>query len=176
MQNNGQFLLMDKQLNILVVDDEENIREIFKEYLESVNSYNVLTAKDGFEALDIIKSEDVHCCFTDISMPRMDGIELTKKIQHYDNTIPVVVMTGYPSLDSTIKILKNGVVDFLPKPVKIEQLPITVERVTRERSLFIENVLLAAAEYTGNMDSGKKQLSASQLSSNDFLISLSCFR
>ena len=133
---------MDKHLNILVVDDEENIREIFKEYLESVNNYNVLTAKDGFEALDIIKNEEVHCCFTDISMPRMDGIELTNKIQHYDNTIPVVVMTGYPSLDNAIKILKNGVVDFLPKPVKIEQLPITVERVTRERSLFIENVLL----------------------------------
>ena len=133
---------MDKHLNILVVDDEENIREIFKEYLESVNNYNVLTAKDGFEALEIIKSEEVHCCFTDISMPRMDGIELTNKIQHYDNTIPVVVMTGYPSLDNAIKILKNGVVDFLPKPVKIEQLPITVERVTRERSLFIENVLL----------------------------------
>ncbi len=133
---------MDKHLNILVVDDEENIREIFKEYLESVDNYNVMTAKDGFEALEIITSEEVHCCFTDISMPRMDGIELTNKIQHYDNTIPVVVMTGYPSLDNAIKILKNGVVDFLPKPVKIEQLPITVEKVTRERSLFIENVLL----------------------------------
>jgi CheY-like chemotaxis protein len=59
---------MDKHLNILVVDDEENIREIFKEYLESVNNYNVLTAKDGFEALDIIKNEEVHCCFTDSIM------------------------------------------------------------------------------------------------------------
>jgi len=129
-------------MNILVVDDEDSIREVFKEYLQSVKDCNVLTANDGFEALDIIRREEIHCCFTDISMPRMDGIELTDKIQRYDNTIPVVVMTGYPSLDSTIKILKNGVVDFLPKPVKMEQLPITVDRVIRERSLFIENVLL----------------------------------
>jgi len=105
-------------MNILVVDDEDSIREVFKEYLQSAKDCNVLTAKDGFEALDIIRREEIHCCFTDISMPRMDGIELTDKIQRYDNTIPVVVMTGYPSLDSTIKILKNGVVDFLPKPVK----------------------------------------------------------
>jgi len=133
---------MNEKLKILVVDDEEIIRNVFKEYLESTKTYSVVTAVDGFEALKIIKTEKIDCCFTDISMPGMDGVELTRKIQAYDNAIPVAVMTGYPSIDTTIGTLKNGVVDFLTKPVKMDQLPLAIERIMRERSLFIENVLL----------------------------------
>ena len=133
---------MNENLKILVVDDEEIIRNIFKEYLGSTKNYTVLTAVDGLEALEIIKTEEIDCCFTDLSMPRMDGVELTRKIQAYDNTIPVTVMTGYPSIDTTIGTLKNGVVDFLTKPVKMDQLPLTIERIMRERALFIDNVLL----------------------------------
>jgi GAF domain-containing protein len=51
-------------------------------------------------------------------------------------------MTGYPTIDSTIKTLKNGVVDFLTKPIKVNQLPLTIERVMRERSLFVDNIIL----------------------------------
>jgi len=133
---------MNENLKILVVDDEEIIRNIFKEYLGSTKNYTVLTAVDGLEALEIIKTEEIDCCFTDLSMPRMDGVELTRKIQAYDNTIPVAVMTGYPSIDTTIGTLKNGVVDFLTKPVEMNQLHLTIERIMRERSLFIDNVLL----------------------------------
>jgi len=133
---------MNENLKILVVDDEEIIRNIFKECLGSRKNYTVLTAVDGLEALEIIKAEEIDCCFTDLSMPRMDGVELTRKIQAYDNTIPVAVMTGYPSIDATIGTLKNGVVDFLTKPVKMDQLPLTIERIMRERSLFIDNILL----------------------------------
>ena len=133
---------MNENLKILVVDDEEIIRNIFKDYLGSIKNYTVLTAVDGIEALEIIKTEEIDCCFTDLSMPRMDGVELTRKIQAYDNTIPVAVMTGRPSMDTTIGTLKNGVVDFLTKPIEINQLPLTIERIMRERSLFIDNVLL----------------------------------
>ena len=104
--------MMDN-LKIVVVDDEETILNVFKQYLETTSNHTVLTAGDGLEALDIIKKEDVDCCFTDISMPNLDGVELTREIQKHDNTIPVVVMTGYPSMDNAIDTLKNGVVDFL---------------------------------------------------------------
>jgi len=133
---------MNENLKILVVDDEEIIRNIFKEYLGSTKNYTVLTAVDGLEALEIIKREEIDCCFTDLSMPRMDGMELTGKIQAYDNTIPVAVMTGYPSMNNAVKTLKNGVVDFLTKPIKMDQLPLTIERIMKERSLFINNILL----------------------------------
>jgi putative nucleotidyltransferase with HDIG domain len=133
---------MKERLKILVVDDEETILDIFREYLELTEQYSVLTAADGLEALKIIKREQIDCCFTDLAMPRLDGMELARRIHLYDNTIPVVVMTGYPTIDSTIQTLKNGVVDFLTKPIKVNQLPLTIERVMRERSLFVDNILL----------------------------------
>ncbi len=142
MKDDRTRLSMNEDLKILVVDDEEIILNIFKEYLESTNSYTVITARDGIEALEIIKKEEINCCFTDIAMPRMNGVELAERIQAYDNTIPVFVMTGYPSMDSAIKTLKNGVVDFLTKPIKMEQIPLAIERVMRGRSLFVDNILL----------------------------------
>ena len=117
---------MDENLKILVVDDEECILDVFKIYFESETNHTLLTASDGFEALEIIRSEPIKCCFTDLSMPRLDGLELARKIYQYDNTIPVVVMTGYPSMDIAIETLKNGVVDFITKPFQMEQILPTI--------------------------------------------------
>lgn len=133
---------MNEDLKILVVDDEEIIISIFREYLEATKSYTVFTATDGFEALEIIKNEEIDCCFTDISMPRLDGLELTKRIHLHDNTIPVIIMTGNPSLHNAIETLKNGVVDFLTKPIKMDQLSQIIDKVMMERSLFVDNILL----------------------------------
>ncbi|MCD4717962.1 MAG: response regulator [Desulfobacterales bacterium] len=133
---------MKDYLKILVVDDEEIILSIFREYLEATNNYTVLTATDGFEALEIIKTEEIDCCFTDISMPRLDGLELTKRIHLHDNTIPVIIMTGNPSMNNAIETLKNGVVDFLTKPIKMDQLNQIIDKVMMERSLFVDNILL----------------------------------
>jgi putative nucleotidyltransferase with HDIG domain len=102
----------------------------------------VLTANNGREAVGLLSERRVDCCFTDINMPEMDGLALAEHIHKHDNTIPVIVMTGYPSLDNTIQTLKNGVVDFLVKPVNLHQMELCVQRVLRERQLFIENVML----------------------------------
>lgn len=75
-------------------------------------------------------------------MPQMDGLALAAKIKEKDNTLPVVIMTGYPSLENTIQTLKNGVVDYLIKPVNLEQMELTLSRILRERELFVENLLL----------------------------------
>jgi len=75
-------------------------------------------------------------------MPNLNGVELAKEVHLIDNTIPVIIMTGYPSMDHAIETLKNGVVDFLTKPIKMDQLLHTLHRVMRERSLFIDNILL----------------------------------
>jgi len=129
------------QKTILFVDDEESILEIAAEHFEE-QGYSVLTAKNGLEAIEILENRQVDCCFTDINMPEMDGLELAEYIRKMDNTIPVVVMTGFPSLDNTIQTLKNGVVDFLIKPVNLNQMTICLKRVLRERDLFIKNILL----------------------------------
>ena len=126
---------------LLFVDDEENILDIASEYFE-FKGFTVLTARNGREAVGVLETERVDCCFTDINMPEMDGLALAEHIHNTDNTIPVIVMTGYPSLDNTIATLKNGVVDFLIKPVNLEQMELAVRRVLRQRRLFVENILL----------------------------------
>ncbi len=126
---------------LLIVDDEESILEVASEYFQT-KGYRVLTAGNGRIAADIIAGQKIDCCFTDINMPEMDGLELAEHIHEVDNTIPVIIMTGYPSLDNTIRTLKNGVVDFLIKPVNLNQLEICVRRVLRERQLFIRNIFL----------------------------------
>ena len=126
---------------LLFVDDEENILDIAREYFE-FKGFEVLTACNGREAIQVLSAAQVGCCFTDINMPEMDGLALAEHIHQTDNTIPVIVMTGYPSLDNTIATLKNGVVDFLIKPVNLEQMELAVRRVLRQRHLFVENILL----------------------------------
>jgi len=132
---------MIKPRNILFVDDEVTLLEIAQDYFGQ-KGYPVLTANSGEEAVKILEREKIDCCFTDIHMPGMDGIELAERIRRIDNTIPVVVMTGYPSLETTLKTIKNGVVDFLIKPVSLNQIEVCLQRVLRERRLFMENILL----------------------------------
>lgn len=131
----------DFRNTILVVDDEEGILEITEEYFER-KGYQVYTAANGLEAIKIIESVKIGCCFTDINMPEMDGLELAEYIRKMDNTLPVVVMTGFPSLENTIRTLKNGVVDYLVKPVNLEQMELCFRRIMRERGLFVENLIL----------------------------------
>jgi putative nucleotidyltransferase with HDIG domain len=133
--------MIDDTIKILVVDDEEGIRDVTEGYFLR-KGYEVYTAGNGVEALEIIKQVKISCIFTDINMPVMDGLELAEKIRQIENTLPVVVMTGYPSLENTIQTLKNGVVDYLIKPVNLEQMELTLRRILRERELFVENLIL----------------------------------
>ncbi|MCP3923573.1 MAG: response regulator [Desulfobacterales bacterium] len=130
-----------KNTTLLFVDDEESILEIADEYFR-YKGYNVITANDGTVAVEVLKNNKVDLCFTDINMPEMGGVELTQHIRAHYKNIPVIVMTGFPSLDNSIKILKNGVVDFLIKPVNLEQMEFCIKRVLREHKLYVENLIL----------------------------------
>ena len=130
-----------KKETILFVDDEESILSVSSEYFQR-KGYQTRTASTGAEALRILADETIDCCFTDINMPKMNGLELAERIRNHDNTMPVIVMTGYPSLENTIQTIKNGVVDFLIKPVNLKQMELSVQRVMQQRKMFVENVLL----------------------------------
>jgi len=133
---------MSEQLNILVVDDDERILEVFKGFLDKSKVYSILIARDGIEALKTCRQTRVDFCFTDLNMPGMDGIEFVRRVQGLDNTIPVVVMTGYPSADRVIATLRNGVVDFLVKPFKMREIQGTIREALQKRALFVENMFL----------------------------------
>ncbi|MCK5205852.1 MAG: response regulator, partial [Desulfobacterales bacterium] len=126
---------------ILVVDDEEEILKAMQNLLKGLGYQSAIASsgKDAIEKFEAMKPEVV---LMDINMPEMDGLELAEHIRMKDNSIPVVVMTGYPSMENTIKTLKNGVVDFLIKPVSLNQMELCLKRVFREQQLFVENILL----------------------------------
>ncbi len=133
---------MSEPLNILVVDDDEMILQVFEDFFHRTGTYSILSARDGTEALKIFGRRNVAFCFTDLHMPGMDGVEFTRRIHELDNTIPVVVMTGYPSTDNAIATLKHGVVDFLVKPFNIGEIELTIKRALEQKALFVENMLL----------------------------------
>jgi putative nucleotidyltransferase with HDIG domain len=134
-------MLVEARETILIVDDEESIRGVVGEYFRR-RGYQVLTAGDGAQALDLLQGGGIDCCFTDINMPGMNGLDLAERIHAADSTLPVIVMTGFPSLDVSIHTLRNGVVDFLVKPVNLKQMELSFRRALRQRAIFVENMLL----------------------------------
>jgi K+-sensing histidine kinase KdpD len=107
--------------SILIVDDEYSIREALKMFFEN-KGYNVKLAVDGREALDMIEKEDCDLIISDIRMNRLDGIGLIKKIQEYSKKIPVIIITAYPELNTTMEAIKYGVVDYIIKPFELKEL------------------------------------------------------
>ena len=133
---------MHDRLKILAVDDDPGILNVFKAYFEHSDHYSVVTASDGPTALDVFTREQPDFLFTDLAMPGMDGISLSKRILELDNTVPIVIMTAYPSMESTIMALQTGVVDFIVKPFKIRDVDFVIEKVMAQKELMVENLLL----------------------------------
>ncbi len=130
------------EIKILIVDDEPNIRGTLKEFFHQLGGFQVTTAHDGIEALKKIADFSYDCALVDLQMPRMNGVELLENIQKYDNTLPVIIMTGHASLEVAIETIRFGASYFLNKPVRLGQLKKILDKVLRERRLLIDNLRL----------------------------------
>ena len=102
--------------SVLVVDDDRDIRTTLKMLLTKEN-LNVLTAADGFEALETLKSHPIDLVITDIKMPGIDGVQLIETIKNHDEFIQTIVMTGFTDKQSANTFMrKYGILGFLFKP------------------------------------------------------------
>ena len=119
---------------ILVVDDEEGIRSSLKEFLEQ-NRFDVFTAKNGQEALEIIEKENVDLIMTDLLMPRMDGIALTRTVIELGFNIPTIVMTAYASIENAVESMKAGAAEFVSKPFKFNHTLFIIQKVLETQNL-----------------------------------------
>ena len=123
-------------IHLLVVDDEGSIRDIIRESLQ-YEGYHCTCAEDGLEALHIMDQLSVDVVITDIQMPNMDGIELTKAIKEkFDSD--VIVMTGFVRDFTYEEIIEIGASDFIQKPIGMKELLIRIKRVIKERAIFAE--------------------------------------
>jgi len=117
---------------VLVVDDDRTIVRLCQRLLERA-SYRVLTAMDPFEALKIIETQEVSLLLSDIRMPSMDGFELISRAKQQRPDLPVLIMTGYGSIENAIQALHRGVDGLILKPFEsTAELVRTVERVLEE--------------------------------------------
>ena len=122
---------------ILVVDDEPSILKLLKEALTQWG-YQVECVGTGAEALEAIRTGLYDAAITDIRMPEMSGLDLLREIKRHDDSIEVIVMTGYPTISSAVEALKEGAYDYLSKPLILDELRHLMARVTEKRFLKSE--------------------------------------
>ena len=126
---------------ILVVDDENTIRELLYRLLTS-KGFLVTTACDGFEALKILKSEQIDLVLSDIKMPGITGIDLLVQGMSIAPHIIVIMMTGFGTIELAVEAMKKGAYDFVTKPFMIDEITMVIERGLKEQRLREENIQL----------------------------------
>ncbi len=107
--------------NVLVVDDEKTVCNSCVKILTQ-EGYNVDVALSGKEALNKVKGNRFDAVIADWKMPEIDGIEIARRIKKENPNIAVIMITGYPSVESSIKAMRSGVSDYVPKPFTPEEL------------------------------------------------------
>jgi excisionase family DNA binding protein len=113
---------------ILVVDDEEALRELMTTALQT-KQRDVLTAGSGEEALEIVKRQDVDLVLLDLSMPGLNGVQTFRELHGLRPGLPVVIVTGYPDSELMAQALEIGPFTMISKPVDLHQIQKTVDRI-----------------------------------------------
>ncbi|RME03457.1 MAG: sigma-54-dependent Fis family transcriptional regulator [Planctomycetota bacterium] len=128
-------------LSVLIVDDEEDILRKMSLFLQE-EGCRISTASSAKKALEILQEAKVDIVISDIRMPTMNGLELLSKIKEQYPQTEVILMTGYGNMETVIQALRQGALDFLNKPVKLDQLRAALLRSRRYISTLKENRLL----------------------------------
>lgn len=126
------------KFNILIIDDEKNIREGLGAALE-MDGYTVFLAADGKQGLEILERGDIDLVITDLKMPEVSGEEILAKVTGETPGIPVIVLTGHGTIDSAVDAMRKGAYDFLTKPVNLDRLSLLVKRALERREISLQN-------------------------------------
>jgi two-component system nitrogen regulation response regulator NtrX len=129
---------MMSRKSVLIVDDEEGIRESLSGILED-EGYDVLTASSGEDALAITKEHMPDIVFLDVWLPEMDGLETLPRLKEIDANIPVIMISGHGNIEIAVKATRLGAYDFLEKPLSLEKVIITAKRALERKILEEEN-------------------------------------
>jgi len=123
---------------VLVVDDEPDVRKVVRMTLEKAG-YEVIEAEDGEKAIEEIKKGEnsilLSLIITDIRMPNMNGIDVINYYRKEWQSVPIIVLTGFPDLDMATTMLQHGVSDYLVKPVEAEKLKASVAKAFQQREV-----------------------------------------
>jgi CheY-like chemotaxis protein/glycine cleavage system H lipoate-binding protein len=132
---------------ILCVDDEEVILDSFRKILV-LDGYSVDTVTDGREAVGLIQSHHYDFVFTDLKMPGMDGVEVTKQVKHVRPDVDVVIITGYATVETAVETMKYGALDYVQKPFTDDELLAFVKKIVIKRQDRIQKQLKPKVHIT----------------------------
>lgn len=127
--------------NILIVDDEKSIRKTLREILE-YESYQVDEAVDGQEVMNKLKDTQYDAILLDIKMPKLDGMDVLTKMQELAIDTPVIMVSGHGTIDTAVEAVKKGAYDFVPKPMDLNRLLISLRNALEKRNLVTETKVL----------------------------------
>jgi len=137
------FIMLEelKSRNILVVDDEENIRSLLKEILIEQGGYKVETASNGKQALEKFKNNknDFSIIMSDIRMPYIDGLKFLERVKKREPNMVVIMISALNDIKSAISAMDRGAYTYIAKPFKINELLLVVRRALEKRALLLEN-------------------------------------
>ena len=146
---------------ILCVDDEEVILSSFRKILV-LDGYSIDTVETGQEALGLIQTHHYDFVFTDLKMPEMDGVEVTKSVKHLRPDIDVIIITGYASVETAVETMKYGAMDYVQKPFTEDELLAFANKAVIKRQDKIQKQLQPKVHIThlpADEDSSRSEFS-----------------
>jgi DNA-binding NtrC family response regulator len=130
-----------QKLNILIVEDGRSQREMLRDFLIS-EGHRVMEAENGEAAIKSVLNSHFDLILLDYKMPGMDGLEVLKEVKRINHEIDVVIITAYGTIETAVEAIKVGAIDYITKPIELDELLILVDRVAERRGLIRENELL----------------------------------
>jgi DNA-binding response OmpR family regulator len=121
-------------VRILIVDDDKQICDYMQTLLEN-DGFHVKTQSDPTLVEDEIRAGEYHVIILDLMMPKLDGIEVLRRVRNLDKDIAVIIFTAHPNLDSAIASMKLDAVDYIKKPFNVDEFREVLSRVMRKKGL-----------------------------------------
>jgi DNA-binding NtrC family response regulator len=123
-----------QRLRVLVVDDDAAIGELLDTLLTN-DGFDVTVVSDPLKAEEVARGQRHHLALLDLMMPRQDGIETLRRLRRVDRDLAVVIVTGYPSLETAVDAMKLEAMDYLRKPFTVEELRAVIDRALKKKGL-----------------------------------------
>ena len=132
---------MTKTINILIIDDDLAILDSCSQALKK-EGYSIKKAKDGVEGLNLYHQEFFHVVLLDLKLPGLNGKQILSKIYEETPETPVIIITGYASIESAVKAMRLGAFDYIAKPFSPKELRVIIDKAIKSRKILIENLYL----------------------------------
>ena len=143
-----------RQLDILIVEDGRSQREMLRDFLVS-EGHRVMEAENGESAIRTATANHFDLVLLDYKMPGMNGLEVLKEVKKINREIDVVIITAYGTIETAVEAIKAGAIDYITKPVELDELLLLLERITERRGLIRENELLKKELEKHSVTTGK---------------------